>query len=157
MRISFSQIKKDIYNNKYRYIGSGSGREVYDLGNGYVVKAAKNKKGLAQNKAEYRISASSDSGLFARIKAVSDDYIFLIMEKADSISYMPEVWDYFGVKSNSELQRIKEIKKITKKYDLVNADFFKANNWGIINGRCVIVDYGFTRSVRKKYYWRRLF
>ena len=40
----------------YIYIGSGSSRNVFDLGNGYVMKVAKNIAGIAQNKSEYRIS-----------------------------------------------------------------------------------------------------
>lgn len=33
-----------------KYIGSGSSRNVFDLGNGYVMKVAKNLAGIAQNK-----------------------------------------------------------------------------------------------------------
>ena len=56
LRSEFNQIKLNIKRGYYRYIGSGSGRQVFDLENGYVVKVAKNKAGIAQNKSEYKIS-----------------------------------------------------------------------------------------------------
>ena len=43
MIIAFSQIMLRIKRGYYRYIGSGSGRKVFDLGNGYVIKVAKNR------------------------------------------------------------------------------------------------------------------
>lgn len=152
LQISFNQIIRNISLNTYRYIGSGSGRAVYDLENGYVAKLAKNKKGIAQNEVEHHISADVKSDLLAKVVDISDDSKLLIMEKADSIKHISDVWKYFNVKSNKELRNIKEIKKITKKFDLINADLYKSNNWGKIDDRCVIVDYGFTRKVRRKYY-----
>lgn len=150
--ISFNEIIRNINLNKYRYIGSGSGREVYDLHNGYVVKIAKNIKGIAQNEVEHYISDNANSDLLAKVTYISYDLKYLIMEKADKVSSMSGILRYFNVSNKSDLSNIKEIRKIAERFDLVYADFFKSNNWGKINGRYVIVDYGFTRSVRKKYY-----
>ncbi|HHX11997.1 MAG TPA: hypothetical protein GX731_04185, partial [Clostridiales bacterium] len=47
--IDFDSIIMNIGKGNYQFIGSGSGRRVYDLGNGYVVKVAKNNRGIAQN------------------------------------------------------------------------------------------------------------
>jgi len=40
MGFDFDNIANKILNNEYKPLGRGSGRKVYDLGNGYVVKVA---------------------------------------------------------------------------------------------------------------------
>lgn len=152
MRFDFEQIILNIRKKAYHYIGSGSGRYVFDIGYGYVVKVAKNRKGFAQNKAEYQIASVDHSNIFAKILQVSDDYELLIMEKAEKIRSIADVWDYFHVKSSSEFYQLKELKEISSKYSLILPDLRRPANWGRINGRPVIIDYGFTQKVRKKYY-----
>jgi len=65
-KIDFNEISLNIKRRYYKFIGIGSGRIVYDLENGYVVKVANNNKGIAQNKTEYKISLSDNTNLFAR-------------------------------------------------------------------------------------------
>ena len=148
----FKQMSLNISRGYYRYIGKGSGRSVYALGNGKVVKAARNMKGIAQNEAEYRISLVDDSGLFAKVSAVSDDYRFLVMDKAARIKNISFVWKYFHVRNNKELYQIQQIWDIAEKYDLLIWDLGRAANWGRINRRPIIIDYGFTRQVRRRFY-----
>jgi len=148
----FRQISININRGKYRYLGKGSGRIVYDMGNGLVIKAAKNRKGIAQNIEEYSIALVDDSGLFARVLTVSDDYHFLIMDKAERIKDISQVWKYFHVNSNKELYQVNEIRDLSEKYNLLIWDFGRAVNWGQINGRPMIIDFGFTRQVRRRYY-----
>ena len=152
MGVDFAHIDLEIRKKTYKYIGFGSGRIVFDLGNGYVVKAAKNKKGLAQNKAEYEIGLINRSDIFAKVLQASEDYKFLIMEKAEKINSITEVWKCYNVKSNREFFQLKEIKDISLKYALLLPDLSRSANWGKINGRPVIIDYGFTKIVRKRYY-----
>jgi Uri superfamily endonuclease len=155
--IDFNKIYSNIRKGNYRYIGSGSGRTVYDLGNGYVVKSAKNKKGLAQNKVEYNISSSDSTDLFAKAIGASEGFGLLVAEKAEKIKSISVVWYHFDVKNNSELYRLKILQEAAYKYGLLLRDLGRPVNWGQINGRPVIVDYGFTREVRKKYYMPSLF
>lgn len=151
MRIDFGYIKTNIEKRSYRLLGAGSGRNVFDLDNGYVVKVAKNRKGLVQNKAEYQIAATNHSRIFARIVAISDDSIYLIMEKAEKVYSIAEVWNYYHVNSNRELFRINEFQDFTKKYNLLYPDLKRASSWGFIKGKPVIIDYGFTKEVSKYY------
>jgi hypothetical protein len=151
MQVDFDKIRLDINNNSYHFIGSGSGRLVYDLDNGYVVKRAKNKKGFAQNKAEYRIASKDHSNIFAEVIAVSEDFTYLIMQKAERIDDISYVWNYFNVKSNRELFRLDEFKNLTSQYNLLLPDLCRKNSWGIVNGRPMIIDFGFTREVNKLY------
>lgn len=152
MRIDFDQIKSNIRDGAYESLGSGSGRRVFDLENGYVVKVAKNRKGIAQNEAEYQISLTSNSVLFAKVLQVSEDYRLLIMQKAEKIIHISEVWDYFNIKNNRELYKVEEIKYISSEYNLLMADLYRPVNWGKINSKIVIIDFGFTRRVRKRFY-----
>jgi len=152
MVIAFDQIIFNIKRGYYRYIGSGSGREVYDLENGYVIKVARNKAGIAQNKAEYKISSNDKSNLFAKVVQASNDFNLLVMQKADKINNILYVWNYFDAKSKRELFNSKQLQDIKKNYNLLLGDLARKSSWGIINGRPVIIDYGFTREVRQRYY-----
>ena len=152
MVISFSEIMLNIKLGHYKYIGSGSCRKVFDLRNGYVIKVAKNSAGIAQNKSEYKISTEDKSNLFAKVIQVSEDYALLIMQKADKISSISYVWRYFNVTSKKQLFKLKELQNIKKNYELILDDFSRKSNWGMINGKCVIIDYGYTKDVMKRYY-----
>ncbi len=152
MEFNFEQINVNIHNNILSSLGAGSGRQVYDLGNGYVVKVAKNKRGLAQNKAEYAIASVDHTDFFAKVPQVSENFGYLIMERAEKISKISEVWTYYKVKSNKQLFRLEGLKGISSTYHLMLPDLCRPANWGRIRGRPVIIDYGFTQNVRKKYY-----
>lgn len=136
----------------FKYIGSGSGRNVFDMGNGYVIKVAKNSAGIAQNQTEYKISSMDSSKLFAKVIKVSNNFKFIIMEKAYKINNLSYVWDYFDVDNLIDFISIQELREIHMKYNLLWEDLCRGSSWGIINGRAVIIDYGFTRYVREKYY-----
>lgn len=156
MDINFENISTNIRLRAYPKIGSGSGRVVYDLGNGYVVKAARNRKGIEQNKAEHQISDIEDWHIFAKVIAHSEDYFLIIMEKARRVSSFKEIWSYYHVKNNRQLLSTNEFQSNLIKYDLLTADLCRLSSWGIINGKPVIIDYGFTSKVMK-YYRNRLF
>lgn len=155
--VDFKQISLNIRRGAYKCIGIGSGRIVFDLGNGYVVKAAKNKRGIAQNEAEYKISLADDSDLFAKIPSASERFRLLIMDKADKIKDISYVWNYFNVRNNRELYQIKKLQDISSRYGLLLIDLGRSVNWGQINGKPVIIDYGFTKEVRIRYYMPPLF
>ncbi|MBN7576531.1 MULTISPECIES: hypothetical protein [Clostridium] len=152
MTIDFDKIMFNIKQGYYKYIGSGSGRKVFDLGNGYVLKIAKNKAGIAQNKAEYIISDNDHTKLFAKVIQVSSDFSLLIMQKASKISDILYVWKYFNVSNRDEFLKTQELQEIKKNYRLLLGDFCRKSSWGMIDGKPVIIDYGFTREVVEKHY-----
>lgn len=151
MKIDFEFIQNNIEKRNYQLIGSGSGRLVYDLDNGYVVKMAKNKRGLAQNKAEYQIASESDTGIFAEVTAVSDDFHYLIMEKAERIQSISEVYRFYKVRNHRELFQLECFRNISKKYNLVMADLKRHTSWGMVKNKPVIIDFGFTKEVSRYY------
>jgi hypothetical protein len=142
MTVDFDEIMLNLRRRAYRQIGSGSGRNVYDIGDGYVAKVARNRKGLAQNEAEYEISVADESGLFANIIDATPNLRITIMEKAVPLHSFSTVWRYFGVRST------------LARHSLIFPDLCRAQNWGVVNGRPVIIDYGFTTSVNRRYYFR---
>ena len=85
MYIDIEYILYGIKSGMYRYIGAGSARKVYDLNNGFVMKIARNIRGIAQNEAEFLIFNDEYSPLLAKVYFVSDDYKYLIMRKAIEI------------------------------------------------------------------------
>ncbi len=153
MEFDFGEIVSNLKKGSYKYLGTGSGRLVYDMGNGYVVKAAKNRKGVAQNRAEYAISQKDESRLFAKIPKVSESYDMVIMEKAEILGQFTEIFDYYKVKNYAELFRLPEFRKIIREYGLLEPDLRRIKNWGKIDDRPVIIDYGFTLRVRNNYYF----
>lgn len=152
MAFSFNQIMFNIQRGYYRYIGSGTGRSVFDLGNGYVIKVARNTAGIAQNLSECEISLNDHSNLFAKVVQVSNDFKLIIMQKADKLSNISYVWNYYNVKNKLELLSLPGIRNAIRKYNLLFGDLDRASSWGLINGRPVIIDYGFTREVKNGFY-----
>lgn len=145
-------IQTELSKRRYPKIGTGSGRRVYGLDSEYVIKAAYNRKGYAQNQVEAYISQDDDSGLFAKVLFCPPDYHFLIMERAERINNFSSIYGYFHVRTPRELFSLPEFKDIIKKYNLLIPDLRRPSSWGLIASRPVIIDYGFTAHVKRKYY-----
>ncbi|EOS28757.1 hypothetical protein C807_03278 [Lachnospiraceae bacterium 28-4] len=150
--IDLPSIIDHLSNGAYPLLGSGSGRRVYDLGDGSALKVARNAKGYAQNQVESIISEMDDSDLFAKVLFVSPDNRYLVMEKADPVSDFSVIRNYFHVNTNRELFQLANFQYIPHKYNLLAVDLCRPANWGLIQSRPVIIDYGFTRRIRRKYY-----
>lgn len=146
------KIQSKLRQHAYEQVGSGSGRNVYDIGGGFVAKVARNQRGIAQNEAEYRISLSDSSGLFASIITATPDLRVTIMAKAEPLEHFCAVLRYFRVRDKRELYKIPLIYSALRRHRLVFPDLCRVQNWGVVNGRPVIVDYGFTTPVKRKYY-----
>lgn len=152
MDYSIPELIAEIKNGKYKLLGSGSCRNVYDLGNGYVLKTAKDIRGIYQNENEYRIYQSQKSGLFAKVVEVSQDNKCLIMQKAKRIKQINTVYHYYKVRNMNSLLGINNLKEDIMKNNLSKGDLIRASSWGIIDGVPVLIDYGLTRNIYKKYY-----
>ena len=147
-----NHILTDVQNGIHPLLGAGSGRRVYDLQNGSVLKVAKNVKGYAQNQIEYIISEMDESDLFAKVLFLSQDNHYLIMEKAEPVTDFSLVRNYFHVQTNRELFQLSNLNYSPHKYNLLLSDLCRPVNWGILRGCPVIIDYGFTGRIRRKYY-----
>lgn len=150
--VNLEEIIDNLNAGYYPVLGTGSARKVYDLGNDTVLKTAKNIKGYAQNHVEAIISEIDDSDTFAKVLHASDDNRYLVMEKAGPISSFAFVRSYYNVNSNKELFLLNDLNYIPHKYNLLISDLCRPVNWGVLDGRPVIIDYGFTGRIRRQYY-----
>ena len=51
-----------------------------------------------------------------------------------------------------EFFNLPELKKLKSNYNLLLNDLNKKSSWGIIDGKPVIIDYGFTKRIKERYY-----
>ena len=152
MNIEFNNMQWDTRDGKLIYIGSGSGRAVYDMGNGYVIKAARNKKGLAQNRVEHTIYMEEQSPLLAQIIDAAENYDYVIMRKAEHIYSRSYIQGYLRNVMIGEYPAGYELQRIMDKYGLILADIRRSSSWGLIDDKLVLIDYGFTWGVKRTYY-----
>lgn len=152
MKYDFDELRKKVKNKEYKLIGSGSSRLVYDLNNGYVLKVAKDIRGLNQNEAENKIYQSCKSTFFAEIIEVSENNVFLVMPKAKKIKNINTVLKYYKKRNIQALLLDTLLDEDIGANSIGKGDLKRASNWGIIDGVPLIIDYGLTKSIFKKYY-----
>lgn len=152
MDYNYQDIISRIKNGEYRLIGFGSCRRVYNLYNGYVVKVARDIRGVEQNKTEYCIYQNSKSHFFAEIPYISEDNRLLVMAKAKRIKKMRTVYSYYKVSNMNSLLKKDNLAADLKNNDLGTGDLRRASSWGIINGTPVLIDYGLTHRLFIQYY-----
>ena len=156
MEYDFNKLIKSIRNGEYKLIGSGSCRKVYDLNNGYVIKVAKDIRGIYQNQAESRIYLSRKSDFFADVITISEDNKCLIMSKARIIKNIQTVYKYYKVKNINALVKLENFKIDISNFKLSKGDLRRPSSWGFKGDVPVLIDYGLTNSIFKKYYRHNL-
>jgi|GEM_PF-1075505 len=154
-------VNQNIINNirsgEYKLMGRGSCRYVFDMNNGYVVKVAKDIRGLEQNRNEYKIYSSRKSDLFADIVYISRDDRFLIMVKATKLKSFKYVYRYYNVNSIKSLAIKNNLIEDINNNLISTGDLRRISSWGLINGVPKLIDYGLTHSTFKKYYSGNIF
>jgi len=175
----------------------GSSRTAFiipDQGRETVLKIAKNRKGLAQNKVELSILKDGYLGKLPIVIPLIDydkknpEPIWIQTEKAQKVSEAQicellkckslaqfvgyvryvlskpsgQIWQNVPtvLKKNGYSEQdietfndyINEVATLISNSNLVEADFWSAGNWGVFNGRPVIIDLGYDEEVAAKYY-----
>ncbi|MBE5960327.1 MAG: hypothetical protein E7256_02900 [Lachnospiraceae bacterium] len=133
-----------LQHNRLRFLGAGSSRKVFDIGDGYVVKVAKNYRGLNQNQMEYMIFDNENTKILTPVLAISEDNRFLIMKKGDRIRNFYPVLQYYEARNMRELTSRPVFQMLTTKYMLAGGDLVRTSSWGIVNGVPMLIDYGFS-------------
>lgn len=162
-------------------LGEGQGRLVYSLGNSRVLKVAKDQGGVGQNQSEANVCASSADvvTLFPKVFESSPSHFWLVTEEAKpmteeafkTLTGLP--WRMFwsalkgafaGKASNvtqadqqnyaqaSANQFFARVVKAIRDCRYEPGDIAKLDSWGIVGGKPVIIDSGFTEAVNKAYY-----
>lgn len=136
-------------------IKGGTSRDVYDLGNGMVVKIAKSPKGLEQN--DYEHDYFLEEGGF-RPKSIERGKDYAVMEKAErndklAREFLKPLQKFSPVDYDNKTGELQDaMNKMGLNdfmdYDLLWNDFKAHRNWGFINGHPVLTDGGaLTQSV----------
>ncbi len=157
MNFDFKELINNLKKNNYKLIGSGSCRIVYDLGNGYVVKVAKDVRGILQNETEHSTYQSCKSDFFAEILAVSENHRYLIMAKAKRITDIRTVLRYYKVQKMNDLIKRPLFAEDIESKKIGSGDLKRASSWGIVKDVPVLIDYGLSQSTYTKYYRNKLF
>lgn len=168
---NFTRMSKFVNRRKYadenfKLINKGTGRYVYNINDEFVLKLAKNKKGLEQNKTEINISKSGKyNDITANIVEYNDEGLYLIQQKAYRITEN-RFKDITGLQLQGFLYYIRhnkdwdgdnvkfynKVNSLVDSFQLDRFDIANENSWGIINGNVVIVDYGLDMNTARKLY-----
>jgi ribosomal silencing factor RsfS len=73
------------------------------------------------------------------------------MKKADKVTSFDLVRSYYKVKNLRELFGLDKFYQLIKNNGLLLPDLYQKTSWGIINGKPVLIDFGFTKDVRRYY------
>jgi len=151
--IDFRELRKKL--KSLPFIGEGSARKVYDLGNGKVAKVAINEKGNAQNRVEVRISKKDSKSekplnIFTQVFFHNSAFSIIIVEKCNQVKNLYEVKKLIDTE---EAAYYKLMNEIERRYNLISNDLDKKSSWGMNSqNQPILIDYGFTRQVWQKYY-----
>lgn len=151
----FSMSKVDIERN-YEYLGEGAGRIVYAINNRYVIKLSKSEGGDKQCEMEDYIYKNAPKYLKKCLCPVvwyKDDMV--IMKRAASLIRNSEVREknvfrYLGISVQDPFY--KKINKLIDTFDLLYGDVKSMTSWGVLDGRLVLIDYGCTYDIYKRYF-----
>lgn len=167
---------------KLKKLGAGSSRIVFEYKND-VLKIAKNKKGIAQNKIETdNYIHQSHKNIVCKLLEEDKECNWLLVQKANKINNsrfeklanikfetfcgLLTKWDK---QKNGKLKLtneesemlygeedtfLQQLVNLISNFDFIVNDFKKLTSFGEINNRIVVVDFGFTESVYKEHYKR---
>ena len=164
-------------------ISQGTSRYVYDLGNGFVKKLPKDKRGLWQNESEIRIyNANKDNDIILPLVDYDKNGEWVIQRKCNPLSesttylfneYTGEDWKVLCDLTHSVRIMARAHKKKGEPIHTIyegdneflikfekylidnNIDFFEdfrdPTNWGVLDGKLYLIDYGMDSITFKKY------
>ena len=127
----------------FEFLGEGVARKVYSIDNKNVIKVAKGIDGLYQNSIENYIYNKVNKDLSIYLcPVVYFKPKMLIMRKAIPLSS----FIYHNNLSIHDILNHKntfyDLENMSKKYYLYFNDIIQARSWGILNNKCVLIDYG---------------
>lgn len=145
-----------IIKNKYEFLGEGASRIVYGIDENYVVKISKNKTGKYQCSTENQIYSTvdeKDKKYFCPVLWYKSGMIFMrrAFPFTEAIGCRHgSIFEYTNIKKDSDF--FKNLRKITKHYDLLYPDIKAISSWGILDKKPVLIDYGCTNKLYDYYF-----
>ncbi len=162
---NFRQLK-EIANRNYNEINKGTSRIVYFYSDRYVIKIAKNNKGLEQNKTESNPKILENfSNVIAKIINYDKSGKWVIQEFAENLS-KDKFYDITGLQFDGFLYYLRhdknwdggnkkfyaKVNSLINQFELERFDIANENAWGIVNGKVVLRDYGLSLATARKLY-----
>lgn len=156
-------------------IGKGSARKVFKINDGFVLKIAFNKKGIAQNLIESKPELQTEvtnNVLFGdprgkwivnRLAKPIDESIFQQKTGLDFEAYSNALLYKFNQESNdwpkpknydviSKNKFFKNIVELVALSDLMVGDLIRIENYVLVNGKVKLSDFGLTHDVYNEFY-----
>jgi hypothetical protein len=138
---------------KYKYLGEGISREVYAINEDFVVKVAKGKEGIYQNRVEHHVYIHVDKNLLKYLCPIvwfQPDK--LIMRRAIPLSKYNknQFIDINSIRPEKDL--IVDLKQLANSFLLFYEDIISTSSWGIYKNERVLIDYGCTEQIGDIYY-----
>lgn len=124
----------------------GSGRLCIPLDEKWVLKIARNKKGLAQNLFEaecYKYSSIYEKRYLAKVKDWCKEGTWLIQQRVKPLSLKK------GVELRDELSKKHSFKNMIRRLSIHSSD---VDQIGIVNNQYKVFDYGLSIQIAKTYY-----
>lgn len=130
---------------RFTFLGEGISRAVYALNDEYVIKIAKGREGLYQNRVERYVYNHANNTL--------KSYLCPILWYKPRMIVMPRAIPLSQITSNefvdlktirSEPDAYNDLLYLTRKFYLFFEDIEATSSWGLINGVPVLIDYGCT-------------
>lgn len=158
--------------------GAGTGRLVYDMGDGKVLKFAGNEAGKYQNQKEFNLSSESD--LFTNVTESGPEYLWIVAEKVQPFSSAQDFesatgvpaslidavgFDYLVTTNQEAFDRttakvpesaklfLTNVRDLANKFDFARKDFATIEHWGAdASGKAKVFDYGLDRAGYHQFY-----
>lgn len=147
---------KHTLERKYEFLGEGASRAVFGIDENFVVKVAKNKTGHYQ--------CHTENYIYSNISDQYKKYLCPVIWYKDNMLFMRRaipftkllnhrrgsIFEYTNIRRDSTF--FKNIKKITKRYDLLYPDIKSITSWGTLDDIPVLIDYGCTNKLYDYYF-----
>ena len=162
-------------------IGHGSSRVVFELSPYFVLKLAKNEKGLIQNSTETdKELHKTYSDIIPNLKDFDKNDYWLVVEKCNKVSKekfkqlsginfdlfgkalkevhylqngrIEELSDDVKELENSDNYFFELLKKFMEDFDMFYKDLANISSWGESKGKLKLIDYGLTQEAYDTYF-----
>jgi len=155
---------------------AGSSRIAFDYSPEYVLKLAKNDKGIAQNNAEADgFIQNNYKDLVANVKDSDPNDFWILAQKATKVSagqfkilagfsledlrnYLytrienKKIFPVSDMEMFNENEFVQELMDLMVNFAMPIGDIVRASSWGKVNDRLVLIDYGLTNSILSDMY-----
>lgn len=155
---SLCKLNDEEFDSKFEFLGEGISRKVYNLNDKYVIKVAKDREGLYQNKVEHYVYTRINTKYISYLaKIACYTPRILIMQKAIPLTkdYKEKFINVFTFNNSKDL--LDDLCFIADKYYLFYEDLISASSWGLINEKYVLIDYGCTSPFGDMFYEMEFF